>query len=119
MTSARYDRSLNSMFVGPYADRILSNISALTLGLLPQSVGGPNSPRTNAAEHAAARALYAGMLAPAVTSAVSLMAGGPLQVMAGVGSVLTVASPGASRAFADTAARPRPPKRSAQQRRGY
>ncbi len=120
VTSARYDRSLNSMFVGPYADRILGNISALTLGLLPQGMGGPNSPRTNAAEHAAARALYAGVLAPAVTTAVSLMPGGALQVVAGVGSALTVASPGASRAFADAVAGPRPPRReAAARRRGY
>ena len=82
-------------------------------------MGGPNSPRTNAAEHAAARALYAGVLAPAVTTAVSLMPGGALQVVAGVGSALTVASPGASRAFADRVAGPRPPRGEAAVRRGY
>lgn len=87
ISSAKYERDPSSLVTGPYAAHFLTNIGKMTLGMVPQPIG-PNSPRTNNAEHAAVRAFHASVLAPAVSAAASLAPGGPaLQTLYGVGTM--------------------------------
>ncbi len=58
ISSAKYERDPSSLLTGPYLGHYLTNLGKMTLGLVPQPVG-PNSPRTNNAEHAIATGVNA------------------------------------------------------------
>jgi hypothetical protein len=99
--SARYERDLSSLATGPYLAFYLENIGKLTLGLLPEDVGGSNTGRTNNAEWRSVRAAYSAVAAPAIAGALALAPGGPaMQAAYGLG-MMTATSGGTSRAVAD------------------
>lgn len=102
--SARYNRDLTSTLTGPYLTAYLDSFSKMTVGLLPKSLGGPNTPNTNNAEWQASKAAYEMIAAPLIAAAASYAPGGPiLRVGYGAG-MIAATSPGVSRKVADTAA---------------
>jgi len=100
ITSAKYDRDPSSMLTGPYLAHFAMNVGKIALGMVPQPMG-PNSGRTNNAEHSAIRAAHAAVLAPAISAAAALAPGGAvLQAAYGIGTMFAT-SRGAGRALAD------------------
>lgn len=65
LTSARYERDPSGALIGAYLGNMLRQVGDMGPGLLPQEVGGPNSPKTNNAEWAAARSAWGLIAAPA------------------------------------------------------
>lgn len=105
--SARYNRDLTSTLTGPYLTAYLDSISKLTIGLIPKSLGGPNTPNTNNAEWQAAKAGYDMVVAPSIAAAASYAPGGPILRLGYGAGMVAASSPGASAAFADKVAGPR------------
>lgn len=102
---ARYQSDPSSRLAGPYVSNITNTLKAL-LGTLPQSAGGPNSPRTNNAENTMARTVYASVLAPSVIAALALAPlPAPVRAAAGVAAIAAT-RPDANRAFANAVAGP-------------
>jgi hypothetical protein len=102
--SARYQTDPASRLAGPYISNVTNMMKAL-VGTLPPPIGN-NSPNTNNAENAWARASYAGALAPAVVAALAVAPmPGPVKVAAGAAAV-AMTRPDAQRAFADRVAGP-------------
>ena len=100
--SARYQADPATRLAGPYVSNVTDTLKAL-LGTIPQSLGGPNSPNTNNAEHKLAEVIYGGVLAPAVVAGLSLAQGAlpaPVKVAAGAAAI-AMTRPGARRGFAD------------------
>lgn len=112
--SARYNRDLTSTMTGPYLTAYLDSISKLTVGLIPKSWGGPNSPNTNNAEWQASKAAYEMVASPLIAAAASYAPGGPLLRLGYGAGLISATSPGASRAFADSVAGEREVKPRAQ-----
>ena len=107
VTSAKYERDASGALAGPYVGTMLRQAGDLGPGLLPQSMGGPNSPNTNNAEWAAVRAAWGLIAAP---TAVAVLAASPmpawLKPVAGAGAMY-VGSSDMSRTVATTVAGPR------------
>jgi hypothetical protein len=90
---------------GPYISNVTNTLGAL-LSAAPAPVG-TNSPRTNNAENAAARAFYAGVFAPGVIAALAAAPlPAPARAVAGAASIVAT-RPDAQRAVADAVAGPR------------
>jgi hypothetical protein len=102
--SARYNRDLTSTLTGPYLTAYLDSFSKMTVGLIPKSLGGPNTPNTNNAEWQAAKAAYEMIAAPLIAAAASYAPGGPLLRVGYGAGMIGATSPGVSRAFADSVA---------------
>ena len=102
--SARYERDLASSLTGPYLTAYLDSFSSMTIGLIPKSLGGPNTPTTNNAEWQAAKAGYDMIVSPLLAAGASFAPGGPV-LRAGYGAgIITGTAPGAARSFADRVA---------------
>ena len=107
LTSARYERDASGALAGAYLGNMLRQAGDMTLGLIPQSLGGPNSPSTNNAEWAATRAAWGLVAAPAMVGAI---AAAPLPAWAKVPGALAAMYAGSSdagRGVADAVAGPR------------
>jgi hypothetical protein len=117
VTSAKYQRHPATVLTGPYLSSFLDSAARMSTALTPQPMG-PNSPRTNNAEHAAARAAYRAVLTPAVVMGLSALPGGPaLSAAYGIGMVAT-SLPAASHAVADAVVGPRTVRGRQQRRTG-
>jgi hypothetical protein len=71
LTSAKYERDASGALVGAYLGNLLRQVGDIGPGQIPQSLGGPNSPRTNNAEWSAARAAWGALAAPAMVMALA------------------------------------------------
>lgn len=100
--SARYNRDLTSSLTGPYLTAYLDSLSKMTVGLIPKSMGGPNSENTNNAEWQATKAGYESVMAPMIAAAASYAPGGPLLRLGYGAGIVGATAPGVSRGVADT-----------------
>jgi ribosomal protein S17E len=100
----RYTRTLTGLLAGAYGDAYLSDLATVA-GLLPQSLGGANSPDTDTAEWNTAKAIYSAVGIPAMSAGLSLLPGGPILKMAYGGVIASPIGPltaGAARSYADS-----------------
>jgi hypothetical protein len=113
VTSAKYERDASGALAGAYLGNMARQVADMTTGRLPEELGGRNSPNTNNAEWAAARAGWGLIAAPAM---VGVLAAAPipawLKPAAGAGAMY-VGSSDMSRTAATAVAGERPPPRGA------
>ena len=69
ITSARYRSEAATALGGPVVGKILHDGVDAGRGMLPKSMGGPNSPSTNSAERQLAQSTYDLIVSPLVTAA--------------------------------------------------
>jgi hypothetical protein len=118
VTSAKYERDASGALAGAYLGNMARQVADMTTGRLPEELGGRNSPNTNNAEWAAARAGWGLIAAPAMVGA---LAAAPIPAWAkpiAGGAAMYVGSSDMSRTVATAVAGERPPPRGAPRGQG-